>query len=237
MSIHQRLTIDKLRSIIQSNIQSTVLQKWFLRSLRPTLRQEINPSIVHSYGFRRCTSASQVTGLVRQLQFLADTWKLPLVTALQDVQTAFDSMPHALISRSMLARGVSPQMTGLHIRELTAMNAYIWLLHCGKTEMFQYTKGGKQGGIETPDEWRAVVDSLMEPIVRKWNHIQFGFHLHDEHGEPCLLVNHAVWADNIIVFASSFEMLQTMVLDLNSVFALIRTSYGSQYFLWKPSSL
>ena len=28
----------------------------------------------------------------------------------------------------------------------------------GKTEMVRYTKGGKQGGVETLDEWRTVVD-------------------------------------------------------------------------------
>ena len=120
---------------------SPVLQKWFLRSLRPTLRKEVNHSTVHAYGFRKGTSTSQVTGLVRQLQYLADTWNLPLVTAIQDVQTAFDSMPHRLISQAMIARGISPHLTGLHVRELTAMSAYIQLPHCGKTDMFPYTKG------------------------------------------------------------------------------------------------
>ena len=58
--------------------KSFVLQKWYLRSFRPQLRSEIRLSSVHSYGFRRFTSTSQVTGLVRQLQFLADSWNLPL---------------------------------------------------------------------------------------------------------------------------------------------------------------
>eukprot|EP00973_Karenia_brevis_P035896 4952642-Karenia_brevis.AAC.1 len=74
--------------------KSAVLQKWFLRSLRPTFRQQIKPSKVHSYGFRKHTSTAEVTGLVRELHFAADVWKLPLVTSLLDVRTAFDSMPH-----------------------------------------------------------------------------------------------------------------------------------------------
>ena len=33
--------------------KSAVVQKWFLRTLRPRLRMQMKPSSVHSYGFRR----------------------------------------------------------------------------------------------------------------------------------------------------------------------------------------
>ena len=201
------------------------------------MRQELRPFAVHSYGFRKFTSASQLNGLVRQLQFFADAWNLLLAIAMQDVQTAFDSMPHGLIRESLLARGVSPQVAGLHVRELTGMHAYIRLPHAGQTVLFPYTKGGKQGGIETPDEWKAVVDSIMLPIVEDWNTLNFGFSLTDEDGEQRLLVNHAVWADNIVLFASSFQELEIMVSDLNSAFSSVCNSSGSQYFVWKASSL
>ena len=73
-SFHRQRTSDDLRWICKS----PVLQKWYFRSLRPQLRKQLRPSKVHSYGFRKFTSTSQVIGLVRQIQFLADVWGLPL---------------------------------------------------------------------------------------------------------------------------------------------------------------
>ena len=75
-------------------------------------------------------------------------WNLPLLIAGQNVQTAFDSMPHALIWDSMLARGVSTQVAALHLRELSGMEAYITLPMAGRTAAPPFTKDGKQDGIE-----------------------------------------------------------------------------------------
>eukprot|EP00973_Karenia_brevis_P009738 1315377-Karenia_brevis.AAC.1 len=62
-------------------------------------------SSVHSYGFRIATSTAEVTGLIRELLHIASVWDLPLLVSAQDVETAFDSMPHELIAASMAARG------------------------------------------------------------------------------------------------------------------------------------
>jgi len=50
--------------------KSAVLHKLYLRSLRTRIREELRSSAVHSYGFRRLTSTSDLTALVRDLLFV-----------------------------------------------------------------------------------------------------------------------------------------------------------------------
>lgn len=37
--------------------------------------------------------------------------------------------------------------------------------------------GGKQDGVETPDEWTAIVDYIMEPLVMAWGQRVWGMQL------------------------------------------------------------
>jgi hypothetical protein len=64
------------------------------------------------YGFRQGTAVSDVTGLVREVLHSAQAWGMPLLIACQDIQTAFDSLPHELIKSSLLASGVAANDVG-----------------------------------------------------------------------------------------------------------------------------
>ena len=172
--------------------KSAVLQNLYLRSLRLGLRRQVRLSAVHSYGFRKCASAAQLTGLVRELLYSSAKWNLPLVVAGQDISVAFDSMPHESIWISMLSRGVTSLTAGLHLRELTALEAYITLPFVGKTKLFSFNTGGKQGGVETPDEWRILIDYVLEPLVCKWNCNGNSFKWLNDDGDETVFVNHAV---------------------------------------------
>ena len=216
--------------------KSAVLQKWYLHTLRPHLRHQLRPSIIHSYGFRERTSASDLTGMVRELLHVARTWGYSLILSVQDVRTAFDSMPHDLIGKSLRDRGASARMTGLHLRELTTIQAYMRLPFAGETPLFDYQKGGKQGGVETPDEWRAMIEYIMQPVVTAWNQLGFGFKASDGEDLDCI-INHAIWADNIVLIADSFETMQTMINQLDAAFAHFRDASGRRYFNWKRDSL
>ena len=90
---------------------------------------------------------------------------MPLIIACQDVQTAFDDMSHELISESMLYRGVSKQLNAALMRELIGLKACMSLPAAGTTPPISYSKGGKQGGVETPEQWLALMDQLLEPVL------------------------------------------------------------------------
>ena len=217
--------------------KSPVLQQWFLRALQYELRSQLRPSCVHSYGFRRHTCTSDITALFREVFHYATLWDVPLIAAQQDVKTAFDSMPHELISKALTFKGVSSHFVGLHLRELSGMQATIKIPMVGETDLFPFCKGGKQGGVETPDEWRALVDFVLEPVVKAWENLHLGFCLVADAEEDKRIVTHAIWADNIVLFATSFCMMQKMINDVDCAFAVFRNLSGKRYFVWKPDSL
>ena len=173
-----------------------------------------------------------------EILYASSVWGLPLAISQQDVRTAFDSMGHHLICETLLSRGVKPLNVGLHIRELTGMQAFIELPHVGKTDLFDFSRGGKQGGIETPDEWRAVLDYLLDDLVAKWQIERLGFLFpgDSEDSNSELIVSHAIWADNVVLFARDVPMLQQMISDLDAAIAAFRHSKGNRYLAWKAGS-
>ena len=62
---------------------------------------------------------------------------------------------------------------------------------------FDFQKGGKQGGIETPDCFNIYFEEAIAEVTSLWVRRRMGFKLDD------FKVTHAVWADNVILFAAN----------------------------------
>ncbi len=218
-------TFDDIRWVCKS----PVLQKWYVRSILPRIEASLRPSWVHSYGFERKSSTTFVCSLVRQLLYLSRSWGFPLLISCQDVKTALDSMLHSNIGNALRRRGASDGDCAVLMRELTGLQAVISLAGVGTTPPFPYSRGGKQGGVETPLEWLTMIDELLENLVVAWPFHGIGVKMGGAQDREAVLF-HAVWADNIILFASSYDMMQIMVDEL--------TVAIHQYSpCWKKSSL
>ena len=113
----------------------------------------------------------------------------------------------------------------LFLRELCGLKAVMTLPPAGTSNVFDYSKGGKQGAVETPEIWNAVIDYLLEPVILSWRERNFGFEL-----DSGVHISHAIWCDNIILFASSSAMLRTMIENISD-------ALGDPCLYWKPSSL
>ena len=113
-------------------------------------------------------------------------------------------MPTALAARGLQAGSVAILM-----RELTGVSAVLEIPSAGVTKMFPYTRGGKQGAVETPDVWNSLVEFCMEPLIPSWRARGFGFHLEEEE------YTHAVWADNIFLFSSRESDICIMTQELS----------------------
>ena len=70
---------------------------------------------------------------------------------------------------------------------------------------FPFSHGGWQGGTRTPDEFNAIMEDILAPIIQYWIDHDIGFRTHQ--GEA----NHFVWADNLIFIARDPEEMQTMI--------------------------
>ena len=88
-------------------------------------------------------------------------------------------------------------------------------------------RGGKQGGVESPEIFNAVLEWVLEPLVRNWLERGHGFRFDDDDG---MLLTHLIWADNIFLLSLSIDQFHDMVAEITEVVESI-------HFRWKSSSL
>ena len=96
------------------------------------------------------------------------------------------------------------------------------------TSKFEFSGGGKQGGVETPDQWRAMFEHLCEPMISHWNELGSGFTLDDGSGQPPTAINHAIWVDTSELAAKKYTMVQFMIDQLTAACSRFRNSDGQQ---------
>ena len=114
---------------------------------------------------------------------------------------------------ALLDQGLHPDLARAVLREVSGIQCSIELDGAGRSEQFPLERGGKQGGVETPDVFNGMVQSLMAPVLASWAQRGFGFDLSDL-GEESTVLTHLVWADNILLFATSEGQFATMALGL-----------------------
>ena len=163
-------TFDEFRWLSKINC----FQKWYIRSLRPTYRSMFTTTEVNTMGFKPVVSTDDLVAPLRQILHSAYEWMRPVVVAAQDIQWAFDSMDHGFLMSSLLRRGLPAHMTANLLRELFGFEAQIRLPNAGVSPPFRFDRGGKQGGVETPDQFNAMLEAIMEPAVVSWRVRKFG---------------------------------------------------------------
>lgn len=205
--------------------KSPILQKWYLKCVLKTAVSKLCPSALHVYGFRRGSGTALVTELIRQALHLAVQWGRSVYVIPLDIAMAFDAMLHNEMAQALLHRGVHPCYVHALILEYLDLRARVKLADAEESDWFPYRKGGRQGGVETPEAFNLMLEDACSDLVEEWNRKQYGFTLDDQH-----FLNHAVWADNFFLFAKTPEEAETMVTELS--IALYRKG-----FKWKPSSI
>ena len=125
----------------------------------------------------------------------------------------------------MHRRGLRPRAIMNLMQELSGFRAKMSIPGDGETDIFEFSRGGKQGGVETPDEFNMLMDDAMDRLVWQWHIADFGFKLDDGSA-----ITHLVWADNVWLVAESPATLQKMVEDLTQAVVSIG-------LIWKASSL
>ena len=88
-------------------------------------------------------------------------------------------------------------------------------------------RGFVQGRIDAPPRFRIFLDHVMKQVVQWWNEAGYGVRW-GYRGEK--LLTHAIWADNIWIFATSHGMYQAMV-------DILTNRLEAMKLTWKPGSL
>ena len=203
--------------------------KWYTRCMQPLMQHSLPDSLVCTYGFKIGRSCDDISAVVRQTLFLADRWGLPPVVGTADIATAFDCMTHSSICKCLLRRGMHPQLVRAILREVSGMSGKVFLPGAGLSEPCPFQRGGKQGGVETPEVFNIMMEYALEPSVASWKSRSFGFAFGEVNDSPVRLT-HLIWADNIILFATDVAQFETMAQDVTeAVYAL--------GFSWKFNSM
>ena len=122
-------------------------------------------STVGTMCFRQGYSCEDIAAIVRQTLFIAYRWGLPLILGSADIATAFDTMEHETLGQSLLGRGAHPDLARALLREVSCMTCRVNFPCAGQSEAFPLEHGGKQGGVETPEEFNIMTEHALEPIV------------------------------------------------------------------------
>ena len=205
--------------------KSAVLQKWYLKTLTDVALKYRKPSNVCTYGFRQGIGPMFITELLRRLLFISHEWGPTIAIGSFDVKTAFDSMDHEVVFGALVARGVPLHIAVALIRELRGLHADVSVPGVAEVVGLPVNSGGRQGGTETTLLWNILLEHGLEDLISSWATEGFGFSFD---GAP--LVNHAIWADNIFIVASSVEQLHVM-------FDMLTDKLYAIFLKWKTEEL
>ena len=190
------------------------------------MRDKLQHSMVNTVGFEKGRSAQDVIALLREaVRKRSDDGK-PLVVFAGDILTAFDEIRHEHLDGALRASGVDIETRIELMKQLFNKNASLLLPGAGETEKFEYSKGGWQGGINTPDEFNCMIQHYLSDVVGPWNDLGLGMSVDDE-SSAC---NHIFVADNGFFLADSVD-------DAIFMFQEVTSRLYQIGFKWKPSSL
>ena len=133
-----------------------------------------------------------------------------------DIKSAFDNLSPSVASRVFQDRGVP---TGL-IAAFMAQGVGLQIdpsfvqIDFSETDPVDFSKSLRQGGKESIFTWDSTMLCLLAPLAKCLAEEGYGIMLGEENS---VMLTHAVWADNIWLFATSLQQLQTMLNMLTQV--------------------
>ena len=120
---------------------------------------------------------------------------------------AFDELEHPLLDQALTHRDAPLALWAGTLRELIEVALEIHLQGV-VTDPFCLSRGGKQGGPDTPADYSFLLDFALKDVVRDWLRAGWGPDLGD--GSP---ISHAVWAYDIFLFAVSPAQIAAIAQD------------------------
>eukprot|EP00973_Karenia_brevis_P083246 11542727-Karenia_brevis.AAC.1 len=79
----------------------------------------------------------------------------------------------------MLRANVPATLIAAVMREFVDLSAEMSVKGLGTTGPFPFLRGGRQGGVETPQIFTMIVDYIMGPLTDEWDRKGYGFVVED----------------------------------------------------------
>lgn len=187
------------------------------------------------YGFCKGRKSYEITSTLTHLGKHASKWKgAPMHTAVADVYQAFDHCTIESFHNAMKFCNIPLLIQCALLDPLTHSEMEV------TCEGMSFQAGSwdrviKTGGPEGPFAFNCIVVAMWSQTLLEWDRQSLGYEiaLRPRSGEEeaiRLRYNHALWADNVVVIASSKEKLQRQMIELTD-------ALHAWHLAWKPSSL
>jgi hypothetical protein len=226
---------------IAKKTSPTSLSHWRPISLLPTLQklfaatlaQKIDDFVVwptEFYGFMEGKQTLEVTSAHRFALTKAALWNVPLFWAKIDVRKAFDSMKHKHLFEACIRNGLPLALTRAILREHYGLVCEIHVGDFQSQRDVPFLSGGKQGGRHTPKLWNLYLLQALKQTMASWRTRKMEWHFEK------VALSIAIWADDIVVYAASFEHLKLKLQDLLDALCDFCLDFKDEGLCWSCDS-
>ena len=213
----------------------SLVQKWYNHVLVIKGEQHL-VNIKHSlnmYGFVQFRKVSEVTSFTKHLCQHAAQWGKgeKLYLASLDVLQAFDHVTIKLALQSMEKLGFDPALIYALLCPMTENTCKATFEGTQNLDWIGWDRSIRTGGVDGPFIFKVVSVALWNDIVGTWPGRDLGYVVESPVPMPTRsTISHALWADNLLLYARDERQLRTMVTELT--LPLLQAGLN-----WKPSSL
>jgi hypothetical protein len=217
---------------------SSVLQKLYL-SVVTTMCEHIGRTPdVSQCGFRAGHQTAEIADFTRLLVRKCAEYAEPIAILKIDLHRAFDTILHGHAVESLLRADIPCRLVHAVAQEFECLGT---LSFQGQTwSNVEYSKGGRQGGSDTPFVWVRVLDVAIRRAKQRFRAEDLGYRFvrddvwsesfvwedeaQDAHHVPVM-----AWADDLLIFARGEAELERM-------WHILTEEIGELALSWKPSS-
>ena len=211
---------------------TSVLQKAYLACIVAVCDPMCEPLLECQYGFREGCQTADIAEAVRLALQKKTAFGGSIFVFKGDVSRAFDNIDHDELCAALDEAGAPPQYAHAVMSEWSHVcldlqfQGHVW-------EGLEYSRGGKQGGTETPTMWCRLLDGVIRRARSRWNALSLGLVFEAEgflDAETAARMDIAVWADDIILASNTKAGLELM-------FDILTSEMRKVGLDWKPGSL
>lgn len=210
-----------------------VFAKWYMQGIMMMLRKSVKHLPVHGWnrlmmlGFEPNHCTAQIITSLNVLLTKGAEWngRYNVVIGAADVRAAFDNLSLQSVFDALKYWGFAPELIRALLEESLDLEASARFPGISPTPGFRFNRSVRQGGVESPWEWNAVMRHLLSLLVPSWEGRGFGIDV------PYMRrLTHLVWADNLYFVGSSVQQVQSMMQEFTDKLVAAGMS-------WKAGSL
>ena len=220
------------------------ISKLYMAVLIRMVSRQFDPwkFIVCNFAYQKKLCTSHLILTVKLLLFKSYDWRGSqsdrCCVGIGDIAQAFDNARVCTLYDALCSRRLPPALIAAIINEFRRLEAKPIFQNLEIDMKVAWSKSIKQGGVEGPWCWNQIMAWIMNLLAPAWIQSGWGVSLGNEGSEDDQfralhrprVATHAIWSDNIFIFAKDRLELGKMMRSLTRVLA-------SNGLLWKPGSL